>query len=154
MLKGRKVCTVCKKRKNSKSFHLRGDHRPEQRQAVCKDCTKKNKVLWDNKNKTHIKHYNQNRRIEYNKKLLQYLSDKRCIDCGENDPIVLEFDHISNKTSGVSALISGRWSWGNILKEIEKYEIRCANCHRKKTAKQRQTVKLKLIRENYASKRV
>jgi hypothetical protein len=62
-----------------------------------------------------------------------YLIGKSCIDCGENDPIVLEFDHFENKKENIAILIQN----GSIKKieaEINKCNIRCANCHRRKTA--------------------
>jgi hypothetical protein len=33
-------------------------------------------------------------RIKIRGKLFNFLSEKECIDCGEKDPIVLDFDHI------------------------------------------------------------
>jgi hypothetical protein len=30
-------------------------------------------------------------------------------------------------------MLSGHYSWESVLKEIQKCEIRCANCHRRKT---------------------
>lgn len=57
-------------------------------------------------------------------------------DCGENDPACLDFDHIKGeKIDSVSQLCMRAYSLNKILKEIEKCELRCANCHRKKTAK-------------------
>jgi len=74
-------------------------------------------------------------RIKVRQKLLDFLSTKKCKDCDENDPIVLEFDHKnpSKKFKPVSIMLSGHYSWESVLKEIEKCEIRCANCHRRKT---------------------
>jgi hypothetical protein len=74
-------------------------------------------------------------RIKVRKLLLEFLSLKSCIDCGENDPIVLEFDHKSpnKKFKQISSMLSGHYSWDSVLKEIKKCEIRCANCHRRKT---------------------
>ena len=74
-------------------------------------------------------------RIKVRGLLLEYLSTKKCIDCGENDPIVLDFDHInpSKKFKPISIMLSGHYSWKSVLKEIQKCEIRCANCHRRKT---------------------
>lgn len=76
---------------------------------------------------------------EYRKKvrqrLLVYLSDKQCKDCGESDPIVLDFDHINpdDKFKPVSRMLAGHYSWNSVLKEVKKCEIRCANCHRRKS---------------------
>lgn len=60
------------------------------------------------------------------------LSENPCVDCGEADPIVLEFDHLSNKKMNISDMMD--YAWNSILLEIEKCVIRCANCHRRKTA--------------------
>lgn len=67
--------------------------------------------------------------------LFELLSTKACIDCGEKDPIVLEFDHRNSKEKFkiVGKMLSGHYSWKSVLEEIGKCDIRCANCHRKKT---------------------
>lgn len=69
--------------------------------------------------------------------LHSYLRSHPCIDCGESDITVLEFDHIdpASKSMDIGAMI-GRRSWAKILAEIEKCVVRCANCHRKRTARQ------------------
>ena len=74
-------------------------------------------------------------RIKVHANLLEFLSLKSCIDCGEKDPIVLEFDHKDprNKFKPVSKMFSGHYSWKSVMAEIDKCEIRCANCHRRKT---------------------
>ena len=69
--------------------------------------------------------------------ILTYLSDHSCIDCGEDDPIVLEFDHVrGTKIKAVSALVNDCRDWKDISIEIEKCDVRCANCHKRKTAKE------------------
>ena len=74
-------------------------------------------------------------RIRVREHLLEYLSARQCVDCGEKDPIVMEFDHIDpkTKTKKINKMLSGHYSWETIMKEINKCEIRCANCHRRKT---------------------
>ncbi|HEY0078795.1 MAG TPA: hypothetical protein VGB73_09135 [Pyrinomonadaceae bacterium] len=72
---------------------------------------------------------------EINAKLFEYLEQNPCVDCGETDPVVLEFDHVrGKKLYNVSAMGALVLSWATILKEIEKCEVRCANCHRRRTA--------------------
>jgi hypothetical protein len=57
-----------------------------------------------------------------------------CVDCGETDPIVLEFDHEpGNKVDIISRMVQQR-AWNATLAEIAKCSVRCANCHRRKTA--------------------
>jgi hypothetical protein len=58
-----------------------------------------------------------------------------CADCGERDPLVLEFDHIDDKRAGVTRLAWYGCSLATIGAEIAKCEIRCANCHRRVTAR-------------------
>jgi len=66
----------------------------------------------------------------------EYLSNKRCVDCGIDDSRVLEFDHLPQfkKDFDISRSISGSTrSWKSILNEISKCEVVCANCHRIRT---------------------
>jgi 5-methylcytosine-specific restriction endonuclease McrA len=87
------------------------------------------------KNKEDLYKAQKRHRIKIRKNLLEFLSSKACFDCGENDPIVLEFDHTNpnKKFKQISSMLSGHYSWKSILKEANKCEIRCANCHRRKT---------------------
>lgn len=77
-------------------------------------------------------------RLKIRTKLTEFLSTKKCLDCGENDPVVLEFDHkdVTTKFKKIATMLSGHYSWESVSKEISKCEIRCANCHRRKTYKQ------------------
>lgn len=67
-----------------------------------------------------------------------YLLTHPCVDCGERDPVVLEFDHRDSaiKKEGVAELMFSLYSLEHLKEEIEKCAVRCANCHRRKTAKQ------------------
>jgi hypothetical protein len=58
-----------------------------------------------------------------------------CVDCGESDPLVLEFDHVDLKRAPVTRLAWDGCSLATIDAEIGRCEIRCANCHRRMTAK-------------------
>lgn len=63
-------------------------------------------------------------------KAVEYLGGK-CIDCGYNDHIVaFDFDHKdpSQKSFKISGTYIYRWS--ELQKELDKCELRCANCHR------------------------
>lgn len=69
--------------------------------------------------------------------LIEYLRRHPCIDCGETDIVVLEFDHVDTKTENVTRYASGGRSWALIAAEISRCEVRCANCHRRKTEERR-----------------
>ena len=61
------------------------------------------------------------------------LSQSSCVDCGEADVCVLEFDHVGDKKAAVSALARGEYSLSTLAAEIAKCEVRCVNCHRRRT---------------------
>lgn len=76
-------------------------------------------------------------RIANRPKLREYLLAHPCVDCGETDIVLLEFDHVdpTQKRREVSVL-AAREPWHLVMKEIEKCVVRCVACHRKRTAKQ------------------
>lgn len=83
------------------------------------------------------KHYKQKRQKENKDFLISYLKENPCIECGESDIIVLEFDHIeSDKKFKNISVLRKHYSLDALKKEIEKCQVLCANCHRRKTARQ------------------
>ncbi len=65
------------------------------------------------------------------KRLANYLRRHPCIDCGQTDFRVLEFDHVrGNKSNNIARMVGQGFSWSTIEAEIAKCEVRCANCHR------------------------
>lgn len=80
-------------------------------------------------------------------RMVDYLRGKSCLLCGEDDIRVLEFDHLDQTTKSFTiawALGRGK-SWQTIEAEIAKCRILCANCHRKHTATQNGSYRLKLM---------
>ena len=66
-----------------------------------------------------------------------YLKTHPCVDCGEGNPVVLEFDHVRGaKKKELSRMWTTGYALETIKEEIEKCEVRCRNCHAIKTAKQ------------------
>jgi hypothetical protein len=49
--------------------------------------------------------------------LLQYFRTHPCVDCGERDPVVLEFDHLGEKSFNIGQALPYR-NWQSILAEI------------------------------------
>jgi hypothetical protein len=66
--------------------------------------------------------------------LVELLRARRCADCGESDPLVLEFDHLGNKRFGIAKGLRDR-NWQAVRDEIDKCDVVCANCHRRRTAR-------------------
>lgn len=76
------------------------------------------------------------RRNALGKKIVEYLKEHPCETCGEQDPVVLQFDHLNDKEMNVSNMVSDGYSWLRIQTEIAKCRVLCANCHMRRTAKQ------------------
>jgi hypothetical protein len=75
--------------------------------------------------------------------LMKYFSTHPCCDCGETDPLVLEFDHLRDKRFNIGSALPYR-NWESILAEIEKCEVVCANCHRRRTGRRLGSVRVVL----------
>ena len=87
------------------------------------------------------KRLTRRKRTEY---LIAFFKAHPCLDCGETDPVVLEFDHIGdNKLFEVTQHLAER-RWDDILAEMEKCEVVCANCHRRRTCKRRRSLRVQL----------
>ena len=69
--------------------------------------------------------------------LNEYLKTNPCVDCGEPDPIVLEFDHQRDKNFAIGDAVRKNITLNKVIAEVAKCEVRCANCHRRKTYKER-----------------
>jgi hypothetical protein len=93
-----------------------------------------NKAAYDKTDKRR-KYDNKIRRREAARQYVwDYLSTHPCVDCGETDPKVLEFDHVrGEKTGAVSVLANGNYALERVIEEIKRCDVRCANCHRRKT---------------------
>lgn len=77
----------------------------------------------------------QARRVASQDHVREYLQTHPCVDCGEDDWIVLDFDHVRGvKYKEISILVGHGYSLPTVVAEIAKCEVRCANCHRRVTA--------------------
>jgi hypothetical protein len=67
------------------------------------------------------------------KEIVAKIKDVPCADCGvKYPPPVMEFDHRvpEDKVLPVATMVSTCYSLDAVLKEIEKCDLVCANCHR------------------------
>jgi hypothetical protein len=128
-----KRCSKCREVKPLHEFNrLRKAN--DGRQSYCRDCNKAYHYRnWD-KHMAQIRARRVRSRQEAREFIVGYLRDHPCVDCGETDVVVLEFDHLRDKTSNVSNLI-GSGQLKRLKREIEKCEVVCANCHRRRTAR-------------------
>ena len=131
-----KMCQTCRIVKSLGEFGNNLQH-ADGKQNYCTKCgTEKDKEHYarSSKRRDDIRASNGFARERNMRHILEYLSLHPCVDCGEPDPLVLDFDHLGNKNYDVGSM---RYNGLDALKlEMGKCEVRCANCHRRKTAKQ------------------
>src|SRR5712691_1199974 len=103
-------------------------------QSWCRDCFAEANALNYRKNhereKARIYKYVAARKTDTQRRIAEYLSTHPCVDCGEADIVVLEFDHVREKVADVATYANSGRSWERIWAEIEKCEVRCAHSHR------------------------
>lgn len=76
------------------------------------------------------------RAVESKLYVWNYLLQHPCVICGEDDPVVLEFDHLDQETKLGNISELHKWSLLKVQEEIKKCRVLCANCHRRHTAVQ------------------
>jgi hypothetical protein len=132
-----KTCRSCHQTKPIDQFRLNAKS-PDGHQNWCKTCARNydNKLYLTPARKDQIRYSVVVARAKAQEFIWSYLIDHPCVDCGERDPIVLEFDHRGEapKEFGVADMIGRGFGVDRIMKEISKCDVRCANCHRRKTA--------------------
>jgi len=128
-----------------------GEKKERRAAAYCNKCQRvynradyvKNKEKYVAKAKKNNQRYKQ----EMYEWLLAYYSTHPCVTCGETDPIVLDFDHRdgAEKEDNVSSLM-WRGKYRAAKKEIvEKCDVLCSHCHRRKTAREGNWYWLKVL---------
>ncbi len=143
------TCYGCSELKPAEDFAWRRRAR-NQRDSFCRAC----------RSEYGRKHYLANRQryvdqaraqkqrlaIERTRYLLEFYLTHPCVDCGETDAVILEFDHLEDKAFDIGQSLPYR-NWQSILDEIAKCEVVCANCHRRRTARRRGSLRAILTQE-------
>jgi hypothetical protein len=131
-------CDRCGDLKASSDFAVRrrGGGRADRQDNYCRPCRaqyqrehyEKHKARYVERSGTRTKQLVAERA----KFMIELFRTRPCADCGESDPLVLEFDHLSDKKFNVGAGMRER-SWQALRDEIAKCDVVCANCHRRRT---------------------
>jgi hypothetical protein len=141
-------CGRCNREKPLNEFAWRRKHKG-QRDNYCQPC----------RAAYHREHYLKNRqkyidsaaarrrrildeRVTF---LVEHFRENPCADCGEDDVLVLEFDHIEDKEFPISKGLREK-NWEALLAEMAKCEVVCANCHRRRTARRVGSIRLLLAK--------
>ncbi len=142
-----KICSVCKKEKDLDCFAWK-NKKLDKKCAYCKKCfnTYVRKKYYVNLVEERKRHRDQKiiNKKEYNEVIVKYLMQHPCVDCGETDVIVLQFDHRDEKSFTIGGNCNNKVS-ATLIEEIKKCDVRCANCHVRKTAKEQNWRRYQII---------
>lgn len=131
-----KTCSKCNENKELELFSKNGRN-ADGRHPWCKVCfATYERERYQNGDSVRKQRNNKKTRGRNHKRLWAILSEASCMDCGESDPIVLEFDHRDQATKTTEICTLYHRSWANIKEELDKCDIVCCNCHRRRTTVQ------------------
>lgn len=132
---GEKTCVTCHELQPLTAFNLRRSAK-DGRQDRCRTCCQAWYLEHRVAHMANVRVRNDRTHRLYRQRLAAYLREHPCVDCGQTDLRVLEFDHREGeqKLAEVTVLSSSLAAWHRVQAEIDKCDVRCANCHRLATA--------------------
>ena len=100
-----------------------------------KELQKAAKAAWYERNKELQRERTRDRRNQKRKWIEEYKKENSiCADCGISyPPHILDFDHLRDKSFQIGGTGIKDKTLQDIIKEIQKCEIVCSNCHRHRT---------------------
>jgi len=131
----RRTCIKCNCTKDIKEFRARKGIKDN----VCKTCVSTNNKAHYKANKADYFKRNKLYKAEIKQMVRDYKEESGCTDCKNRFPYyVLEFDHLPGyeKKANIADMINGslaRQAKTQIIEEMAKCEVVCANCHRLRT---------------------
>lgn len=138
-----KTCSKCGLSKDESEFSwsIRG----LKKHSVCKPCRAAERLDYYQRNKEKELKYKHGRQKDKREDarhfVFSYLSRHPCVDCGESDPMVLTFDHVSGKKKmNISQMVNQGYGLEALQTEMTKCVVRCANCHMRIEKQRRGTV--------------
>ena len=130
-------CTKCEVDQPEDNFSWRKKN--VKRTSMCKTCHNAIAKSHYKNNKQYYKDKSIANRRRYAPRgkafVIEYLQEHPCVDCGEDDIEVLEFDHVEELKNYKSPRVTSLFgqSIARILLEIDKCDVRCSNCHTRRT---------------------
>lgn len=131
-----KRCPKCELELPHARFSSRGNGRLNSYCKACQSVAARNHYVANLADYNTRRLQSQRRYYRRNREYIRsYLQNHPCVDCGEVDIIVLEFDHVdaSKKTANISDMVRQAFSLERLKREIDFCVVRCVNCHRKRT---------------------
>ncbi len=135
-----KHCPRCSQDKDEVEFG-KNRTRPDGLQVQCRACIKLIHRDWYERNKErHYGNVQKRRKVlsdEIVRRLTAYLKAHPCVDCGAANPLVLSIEDRQGETGfSLRERLTEGATWTALRPELEKCEVRCANCRCLRTAHQ------------------
>lgn len=127
-------CTKCGIEKSEDEFGFKSKAKGI-RSSWCKDCHS----AYTREHYTNNKQYYFDKNDRHTSRIREMVKEKKnvpCTDCGGRFPFpVMDFDHLdgTEKLFNVSRGAGYAAGFAKTLREIEKCEVVCSNCHRMRT---------------------
>jgi len=130
-----KRCCTCSEVRPHTDFNLRAAAQ-DGLQSRCRECSRKWYVANRDAHRANVRRRSTATKREYKRRIGEHLQANPCVDCGEADVRVLDFDHLdaADKRADIAKLVNAGGKWSDIELEIAKCAVRCANCHRRTTS--------------------
>ncbi len=125
-----KTCGRCRRERSLSHFNRAGDGL----QHWCRDCFRE---YFRARGELHLRQVEEStrRRTAAACALVRArLIAEACVDCGEDEIAVLEFDHVRDKRGDLARMAHEGAELEEIEAELAKCEVVCASCHRRRTA--------------------
>ena len=132
-----RICARCHSEKPIEAFPIKDKARGTRRSYCLPCCREYGKEHYRRNRPVYLRRTQaRNTLIRPDRRafIVEYFRTHPCVDCGIADPVVLEFDHRepSAKIAAVGHLMHTA-SFADLQVEIAKCDVRCGNCHRRKT---------------------
>lgn len=133
-----KTCSTCRCILPLDQFNMRSAS-PDGHQSVCRACNRARSRRYYSENlekhRRAVAAQVAKTRSAHLERIGAHLLANPCVDCGESDIRVLDFDHrdACEKTAEVMKLAKAAYSWARVSAEIAKCDVRCRNCHARVT---------------------
>jgi hypothetical protein len=90
------------------------------------------------RHRRHVQKYRAHKHPRIRATIKHYRETHPCVDCGETDISVLQFDHRNPalKKFNISQAVAISVSLKTLIAEIAKCDMRCIPCHKKRTREQ------------------
>lgn len=134
----KKICRACEEEKEYTQFNLAKKNH-DGHSYNCRACSRPYAKKYYEANRERLKDSQTASLAESIRKkrehLIEYYRANPCVDCGNDNILVLQSDHQGDKKHEIARLVNSGHALQTLIDELAKCVTRCSNCHQIVTAK-------------------